>query len=109
MSNAFLILELPQEYCQFEIFRPQCSKNEVILMESATFGRMRVGKCIDAKEIETLGYLGCSVDVVSLFDENCSGKSVCEVRVFDISSHGFQPCVSGLNVHLEAVFQCIRG
>lgn len=109
----FAIVEQTNEYCLTETFYPQCLKNEVIVMESAKYGRMKIGKCVKAKEIETLEddprYLGCAVDVLSLLDDQCSGKTKCEIRVFDISDEKRQPCFSGLKMHLEASYRCISG
>lgn len=36
-----------EEYCQLETFKPRCRHGEVIVMKSARFGRMRVGKCVE--------------------------------------------------------------
>jgi hypothetical protein len=36
-----------QEYCDDKSFVPTCSaSDEVIIMEQATYGRMRLGKCV---------------------------------------------------------------
>ncbi len=33
-----------REYCESEAFRARCRGNEIILMESALYGRMRLGQ-----------------------------------------------------------------
>jgi hypothetical protein len=39
-----------QEYCDDKSFVPTCSaSDEVIIMEQATYGRMRLGKCVPEK------------------------------------------------------------
>ena len=43
------------EYCIDETFNPQCGSGELILMHSALYGRMRVGRCLPMD----LGYMGC--------------------------------------------------
>lgn len=34
------------EYCKWDTFRPQCGDHEVVLVQSALYGRMRHGTCI---------------------------------------------------------------
>lgn len=105
------------DYCQSESFQPRCPKSEVILMTSATYGRMRIGRCITAEEIDAQRsltsdesrILGCAADVLPLLNKKCSGKSECDIRIFDIGSYDVRPCVAGLNTYLEASFTCIRG
>lgn len=109
---------LAENICQYETFQPKCLKNEVILMKSATFGRMRIGRCVTAGEISALqranledtnSYLGCSVDVLPILDRKCSGNKDCEVRLSDISAEDITPCLSGLVVYLEVSYSCITG
>ena len=54
-------ISVHQEVCQSEVFRASCSE-DVILIETALFGRMRIGRCVEAD----LGYLGCAADVIPL-------------------------------------------
>src|SRR6218665_875946 len=115
MLCFFLVSE---DICIFETFQPRCLKNEVILMKSATYGRMRIGRCVTAKEIfnlqranleDTNSYLGCSVDILPILDRKCSGNKDCEVRLSDISAEDITPCLSGLVVYLEVSYSCISG
>ncbi len=49
------------EFCQSELFRAHCSEpDQVILMESAWYGRMKIGRCVE----DDLGYIGCKVNVL---------------------------------------------
>ena len=41
---CFLDISRAREYCESEAFRARCRSNEVILMQSALYGRMRLGK-----------------------------------------------------------------
>ena len=34
-----------RDYCQTDTFTPQCPRGEVVTVTSATFGRMKIGKC----------------------------------------------------------------
>ena len=36
----------PHEYCMLETFHARCKDNEVIVIQSATYGRMKIGKCV---------------------------------------------------------------
>ena len=83
-------------------------------MKSATYGRMRIGKCITAEEVSGLGednkrYFGCSTDVMDILEDKCSVKSECEVRVADADLDRTQPCLPGLKLYLEASYECIQG
>jgi len=100
-----------------ESFQPLCPRNEVILMKSATYGRMRIGRCITSEEVdghrsavgEDPRYFGCSADVLHILDRKCSGKAGCEARMSDISSENIKPCFLGLTVSLEVSYECISG
>ena len=92
------------EYCDYETFRAQCNSGQIIMMQSAVFGHMEVGKCIKTD----IGFLGCKANVIDLLDERCSGKQQCELRVDDESLREFQPCVDGIELYLDAQFTCIK-
>ena len=34
------------EYCEDELFTAECQRDEVILVESALYGRMQLGRCV---------------------------------------------------------------
>lgn len=97
-----------------ESFGAKCAGvNEVVLMRSATYGRMQVGRCVTREEMEVLGddprYIGCSVDVLEILDRSCSGRESCEFRVGELSERNIRPCIRGLVVYLEASYECIAG
>ena len=46
LTYACLCASGPQEYCQYDVFNPRCPKGKVIMVTTAKFGRMRVGKCV---------------------------------------------------------------
>ena len=83
-------------------------------MTSAIYGRMRIGKCIEAEDdVAAMGndprYLGCSVDVLAILDDKCSGKVQCDIAVFDDDLHSKNPCYKGLTLYLEASYSCLNG
>lgn len=96
---------LSREYCESEAFTAKCWQNEIVVMESAFYGRMRIGHCVEAD----LGYLGCSEDVLHLLDGRCSGKQDCEIRIPDGELDETKPCYKELKVYLETSYTCVRG
>ena len=75
-------------YCLTESFIAQCLPQEMIIIESAVFGRMQVGRCV----AKNYGHLGCSVDVMSYLDAACSGLNSCEFSVSDPALVRTRPC-----------------
>jgi len=110
-----LFLGEPKEYClSTEAFNARCLKNEVIIMNSAIYGRMKIGRCLDAVDVSLFGtgsdMFGCSVDVIHILDERCSFKNLCEiVLTFDVDLLKQKPCHPKLNSYLEASFDCVTG
>ena len=103
-----------QEYCHKDVFRPQCWKNEVVLMTSAVFGRMRTGKCLRDDEVlremsHDRRYLGCSVDVLPFVDSICSGRTECALYVNDENLESLNPCHKELRYFMEASYDCVTG
>ena len=53
-----------RDYCQDEVFKAECTgEDEVVLMTSAVYGRMRSGRCTPYEE-----FLNCSADVLEQID-----------------------------------------
>lgn len=101
MFVCFAALEL-KEYCQSEYFNVTCPRNEVILMETAHYGRMHAGRCVTNN-------LGCYKDVLGYFDRQCSGKRHCSVYIAEASLHKMAMCSKDLTSYLEARYTCIEG
>ena len=103
------------EFCHLEMFHARCQHGEVIVMETALFGRMRVGRCITSDAYLTAlqqldpTSLGCSADVLGYFDRVCSGRSACDVSVASSELYGFRPCPGQLMMYLEATYSCLTG
>ncbi len=93
------------EYCQLESFNATCADDEIIIMLSAHYGRMRSGRCIT----RNYGNLGCSADVLPYLDKQCSGKSKCVISIPDPKLHKSRPCPRDFTAYLEASYQCVRG
>jgi len=101
-----------REYCQLEIFSPRCAgHSDVIVIESATFGRMRVGRCIDAASLtdHLRDTLGCQADVIDYVSRQCSGKTSCDISVPNRQLLSSRPCSNQLTMYLEASYSCLSG
>jgi len=96
-----------------EVFRPECWKNEVIVVEEAIYGRRHIGKCIEPEEVKDLEddprFLGCHANVLSLLHAKCSGKKQCEIRIPDVDLEQTRPCLKGLRTFLEVRHRCVEG
>lgn len=94
-----------REYCQWESFNASCGPDEVILMQSAHYGRIRFGRCMQ----EDHGNVGCSADVLSHLDRKCSGRRQCHLTIPDAALHSIHPCPKELMPYLEASYFCVKG
>ena len=102
------------EYCTGEAFEPRCIGSDVIVMLSARYGRMKVGRCVEEEPgfepmLEDPRYLGCFTDVLDVVSRQCSGKSDCTLRVNDQNFNNVKPCYANLKMYLEATYMCISG
>lgn len=93
------------EYCDTEVLRAECADGEVLAMEKAHYGRMKIGRCVEIP----MGNVGCFTDVLRLADRRCSGRRVCELRVPDAEFEASHPCLRELKTYLEASYTCIKG
>jgi len=93
------------EYCDTEVFRAECTEGEVIVLDRARYGRMKIGRCVETD----MGYLGCSSDVLQLADRRCSGRRVCEIRVPDAELETTNSCLNELKTYLEVSYTCVKG
>jgi len=97
-------LEDAAEYCMNEVFRARCAHDEVIVMKSALYGRMRLNRCITVD----MGYLGCSANVLDLADARCSGRRECELRMPYPAFEATRPCYD-LQSFFKASYYCLKG
>lgn len=106
-----------EEFCTGETFRPRCvgGRNDVIVMLTARYGRMKFGRCLEeepgfASMMDNPRFIGCSADVKSVIDRQCSGQSECDVRINDQNFDGVKPtCFANLKMYLDASYMCIQG
>jgi len=107
--------EALQEYCLYETFVGRCWRGEVIVMQSALWGRMKSGRCLQlsANFLKMHGndpmFIGCFQDVLPLADSKCSGRPECSILISDPSFNNTKPCYADLKMYFEASYQCVRG
>ena len=94
-----------REYCNMEVFNATCRPDEVIVMDSARYGRMKLGRCVR----RNLGYLGCGMDVLPYMDKACTGKRQCDFTVPTPALYATQPCPGDTTPYLEAGHTCTKG
>ena len=102
---GFFYFAALQEYCNMKEFVAECPPNQVILMDVARYGRMRVGNCVHGN----YGYIGCYIDVRSRMDQLCSGRHRCEFQVPDPQMYERRSCPGDFTSHLEASYSCVSG
>lgn len=93
------------DFCDTEMFRAECLEDEVIIMKTARYGRMRVGRCVEYD----LGYIDCYSDILIRMDRRCSGRRVCEFRIPDAEFESTGPCLKELKTYLEVSYFCVPG
>ncbi len=104
-SSWTLLLADTYSFCEAESFNPKCGRGEVVVMEAASYGRMRLGKCVQTD----YGYVGCSANVLGQLDAKCSGRRTCTVGVPDKSLDISNECPKEFKTYLEANYTCVKG
>lgn len=88
-----------------EHFNATCRENEVIIVEHARYGRMRLGKCVTVD----YGYVGCTVNVDREVERRCAGRRHCRFQVPDSAIYWHNPCPMDFASYLEVQYFCLRG
>jgi len=90
------------DFCLHESFNASCRPGTVVLMTSASYGRMRLGRCIVGDY-----NIGCATNVVGYMHGQCTGRPACDVPVRNlVDTH---PCQRDFMSYLEATYTCIEG
>ena len=92
------------DYCNWEDFEPACNSNDVIVIQSATYGLMNRGRCVK----KYFDFLGCSTNLMGFLDAKCSGRSTCKVGISDEDMHD-QLTEECPRPYLEADYICQKG
>ena len=94
------------EYCQFEAFNATCPKGQLVVVDSAQYGRQRLGRCVT----RDYGFIGCTANVIDVLDAACTGRTWCEIPVPSLRRRVQpQPCPKDLTAYLDATYHCIDG
>nr|UCK81577.1 Gal-binding and CUB domains containing receptor 2 [Arenicola marina] len=95
-----------EDVCVREQFTPVCAANEVIVMKSAAFGRMEIGRCIKTD----FGHIACQSDALQLMDSICSGLPSCSFLndMNDERLLKLNQCPMELISYLELEYECVK-
>ena len=93
-----------EEYCQWESFNATCGRHQLIVVTSAVYGRMRVGRCVPYDY-----YVGCSTDVIDHLASRCSARRHCVVPIPAPELFKVHPCRKDLVAYMDATYQCVTG
>ena len=94
-----------RDYCLLDKFNPTCKENEVILINSAVFGRMKNNPCISRE----IGRLGCYVDVKDIIEGFCGGRQSCNVGISDSILLATKPCGAVFDLYISVSYSCLEG
>ncbi|ELT99577.1 hypothetical protein CAPTEDRAFT_201732 [Capitella teleta] len=92
------------EVCYFSAFNARCPPNQVIVMESAMFGRMRPGVCYSDSDGED--FSRCTTNVLNVADKYCSGKTQCEIQIPNQDIEDNMLC-EGMKGYFSASYDCL--
>ncbi len=96
---------MKEEVCFRQSFTPSCKADEVIVVTSATYGRMALGECLQTN----LG-IGCQADALKVLDRLCSGNKACSVEVGDNQEvQDVSTCPPDMFAYLEVDYSCLPG
>ena len=90
------------EYCQGEAFYASCPSGTTVLVTSALYGRMQLGRCVR----RDYGYVGCQNDVTEIVNGRCSGQQSCEIDIPDGELEPNNPCPEDLRKYLAVSYTC---
>ena len=87
------------------MFEAECGDREVILIQTARYGRMRIGRCVRTD----FGFVGCYADVVDIVAMRCSGRRRCSLRVPDPLFEKTTGCNAEFKSYFEVAYTCVPG
>ena len=93
------------EFCLEQQLDTQCGNDEIIVVENASYGRMRLNRCVHTD----YGFIGCGTDVTDVLAGQCSGRRRCQVVNIVVLFAASNVCPGDLKTYLEASFSCVRG
>ena len=94
-----------EEFCQTETFTADCGSDAIVMIRSARYGRMKLGRCVQTD----YGNVGCNVDVLAVTDRMCSGRHICHISVPHAEFDALRPCPGEFKTYLEISYTCVPG
>ncbi|OAF70216.1 hypothetical protein A3Q56_02003 [Intoshia linei] len=88
-------------YCKWDSFIPKCLGNDIIIIQSALYGRMSVGKCLTSYY-----QIGCYANVQDYLDFVCTGKTNCSLTIPNKYLDFMHSCRRDLSSYLTVTYQC---
>ncbi len=96
---------MKEEVCFRQSFTPSCKSNEVIVVTSATYGRMALGECLQTDSV-----MGCQADALKVLDRLCSGNQACSVEVgVNPELQDISTCPPDMFAYLDVDYSCLPG
>jgi len=83
----------------------ECGIAEIIVVDSARYGRMRLNRCVH----NDYGFISCGTDVTDILSGTCSGRHRCRVVNIGALFAASSVCPTDLKSYLEASFSCVKG
>jgi len=83
----------------------QCAADEVVLVDQARYGRMKLNRCARTD----YGYVGCAADVTRVLAAKCSGRRHCRIANLEALFSSFRNCPLDLKSYVEADYHCLKG
>ena len=94
-----------KDYCLAEAFEAECGNQAVIVIKTARYGRMRIGRCVRTD----FGFVGCYADVIDIVAMRCSGRRQCSIRVPDPLFEKTTGCNAEFKSYFEVSYACVPG
>jgi len=104
-SDGSNVVDMTVEICNREFLNISCHGGQVLLVDKALYGRMRVGRCVQ----RSLGYVDCQADVLEHVQVLCSGRQHCAHRMPDDVIYSTHPCPPDVTSYLEITYRCLTG
>jgi len=105
MYVCTMYVVVAMEYCLEQQLDTQCGSDEIIVVDTASYGRMRLNRCVHTD----YGFIGCGTDVTDVLAGKCSGRRRCRVVNIEALFAASRVCPTDLKSYLEVSFSCIKG
>ena len=107
LTNVLFIVstDATEEVCLWESFNATCSAGEVVLIESALYGRMHDNRCFNITENES----NCSTDVRFEIQKQIGQTQSIHLKLYsDVFTKRAPTCLHGQMPFLEISYKCIK-